>query len=70
MIGDLLASAADERCSLNPFHAIVRFLHWSSSIFEYRNKHCPQWVTASQLVITCSKLRIEILEQGVKYVQS
>ena len=27
-------------------------------------------LTATQPVITCSKLTIEILEQGVKYVQS
>ena len=33
------------------------------------NKICPEWV-ATQPAITCSKLTIETLEQGVKYVQS
>ena len=28
------------------------------------------WQTSSQLVFTCSKLTIDILEQGVKYAQS
>ena len=33
------------------------------------NKGLLIW-TATQSVITCSKLTIETLEQGVKYVQS
>ena len=28
------------------------------------------WVDITQLAITCSKLTVEILEQGVKYIQS
>ena len=29
-----------------------------------------QWIVCTQPAITCSKLTIETLEQGVKYVQS
>ena len=31
---------------------------------------CKVWLEITQPAITCSKLTIEILEQGVKYIQS
>ena len=31
---------------------------------------CPYLAAMTQSAITCSKLIIEVLEQGVKYVQS
>ena len=41
------------------------FLHqWSVSIYKLTER------TLSQPAVTCSKLTIETLEQGVKYVQS
>ena len=32
--------------------------------------HLAGWYVATQSAFTCSKLAIETLEQGVKYVQS
>ena len=38
--------------------------------FFYRSYTCYIYILISQSAITCSKLTIETLEQGVKYVQS
>ena len=47
-----------------PRHRFLPFLEsMKRDIMIYKNLY-------SQLTITCSKLRIEILEQGLKYVQS
>ena len=42
-----------------------------SLLSEFKScRNMSQCATSSQLAITCSKLTIETLEQGVKYVQS
>ena len=40
------------------------------SIVEFEQENAGCIIITSQSVITCSKLTIETLEQGVKYVQS
>ena len=45
-------------------------LQWKLFSVVARRKHAALSWCASQPAFTCSKLTIEILEQGVKYVQS
>ena len=40
------------------------------SLSGFSRDICWNYTLVTQLVITCSKLTIETLEQGVKYVQS
>ena len=46
-------------------HAITYF----ASPFQLIPYSYPIYLNATQLAITCSKLTIETLEQGMKYVQ-
>ena len=49
----------------------TNFTHCSGvSIVEFEQENAGCIIITSQSVITCSKLTIETLEQGVKYVQS
>ena len=48
-------------------HVNVVFLLPILNLFSYQ---LETWITRSQLTFTCSKSAIEILEKGVKYVQS
>ena len=48
--------------------ALITYMTVGQHIFSWYN--LIKWSTVSQLAITCSKLTIETLEQGVKFVQS
>ena len=55
-----------------PFPWIFRFPYnfFICFIFAYRKNNPVNDFELTKLAITCSKLTIETLEQGVKYVQS
>ena len=71
-----------EQLSLHPplstifFQLAFTFFHWmkitrnSSTLHSKMWKQLFPWVSASQPLITCSKLTEETLEQGKRYVQS
>ena len=81
----LFSVVHDKRTSANDLSKDLKMIHnwafqWKMNfdldptkqakevIFSRKKKTTPFSLT--QLVFTCSKLTIEILEQGVKYVQS
>ena len=54
------------------FFLAVYHCESSTNALEHLNNNIKinVWVQKSQLAFTCSKLTIETLEQGLKYVQS
>ena len=52
-------------------HFYAKMTNSTSSIFSFLDTlYENQYVHASQLTFVCSRLSIETLEKGVKYVQS
>ena len=53
--------------NIRPYDGLTKF---HQSIMLKWGSHIHQFILLTQPAITCSKLTIETLEQGVKYVQS
>ena len=64
----MYAKFSEKLTFLPPWFAHVRVTHIGSDEFLWSNLKFVGNI--SQLAIACSKLTIEALEQGVKYVQS
>ena len=55
---------------MNECHSVVLLIYSSGGQDEELKFQSRTFSLLTQLVITCLKLAIETLEQGVKYVQS
>ena len=53
-----------------PNSQLLKDVHYPPQKKKKTTENSSQLQSQSQLTITCSKLTIETLEQGVKYVQS